>query len=101
MGKYIEEAFKAGVLISTEGCQPSAKGARVRLTGGKFAVTDGPFTEAKEIVGGFALFDVPSRDELLEWVKRFMKIVGDGEVEIRLLHDAPAHAYQKQRRSQE
>lgn len=92
MGKFIEAAFKAGVLITTEGCQPSSKGARVRLADGRFAVTVGPFTETKELVGGFALLNVNSTEEALQWVKRFMNVAGDGETEIRLLHDAPAHA---------
>ena len=90
MGKLIEEMAKAGVLLATEGCQPSSKGARVRISGGKFAVTDGPFTETKEVVGGFALFQVKSKEEAIEWTKRFLKLAGDGESEIREIYEAPA-----------
>ena len=67
MGKLIEEMAKAGVLLATEGCQPSSKGARVRISGGNFTVTDGPFTETKEVIGGFALFQVKSKEEAIEW----------------------------------
>jgi hypothetical protein len=88
MGEFIEEISKAGVLLATEGCQPSDKGARVRLENGKVTVTDGPFTEAKELVGGFALVQVKSKDEAIEWTKRFLKVAGDGESEVRLLHEA-------------
>ena len=92
MGKLIEEWAKAGVLLSAEGCQPSSKGMRVRLSEGKFSVTDGPFTEAKEIIGGFAIIQVQSKDEAIELIKRFLKVAGDGESEVRLLHEAPALA---------
>jgi hypothetical protein len=87
MGKLIEDMTKAGVLLATEGCQPSSKGARVRLANGKFAVIDGPFTEAKELVGGFALIQAKSKEEAIEWTKRFLEVAGDGETEIRLLHE--------------
>ena len=83
MGKLIEEQVKSGVLLATEGCLPTAKGARVRLSGGKFTVTDGPFTEAKEVVGGFALIQANSKEEAIEQTKRFLKVAGDGETEIR------------------
>ena len=89
MGKFIEESFKSGVLIATEGCLPSALGARVRRSGGKFTVTDGPFTEAKEIVGGFALMRAGSKQETIELTKRFLDIAGDGETEIRQVYEAP------------
>jgi len=88
MGKLIEEMTKAGVLISTEGCQPSAKGARVRLSNGKLSVVDGPFAETKELIGGFAIIQTKSKEEAVEWTKRFLKVAGDGESEIRLLHEA-------------
>ena len=88
MGQLIEEMTKAGVLLSTEGCQSSAKGARVRQTKGAVSVTDGPFAESKEVVGGFAIIDVKSKAEAIEWTKRFLKVAGDGESEIRLLHEA-------------
>jgi hypothetical protein len=83
LGKLIEESLKSGVLLATEGCLPSALGARIRLSGGKFAVTDGPFTEAKELVGGFALIQAKSKQEAIEYSKTFLKIAGDGETEIR------------------
>ena len=88
MGKLIDEMTKAGVLLSTEGCQPSAKGARVRLSGGKVTVTDGPFTETKELVAGFAMIQVKSKDEAIEWTRRFLRVAGDGESEIRQLNEA-------------
>jgi hypothetical protein len=80
MGKFIEEATKAGVVVTTGALQP--KGTRLRLSGGKFTVTDGPFIEVKELMGGFAVIQVNSLDEAIEWSKRFRKIVGDGESEI-------------------
>src|SRR5262249_329558 len=92
MGRLIEEMAKAGVLLATEGCQPSSKGARVRITGGKFSVNHGPFTETKEVVGGFALFQVKSKEEAIEWTKRFLQLAGDGESEIREIYEAPACA---------
>lgn len=88
MGRLIEEMTQAGVLLGTEGCQPSAKGFRVRLSDGKFSVTDGPFTETKELIAGFALIKVDSKQEALHWCKRFLEVAGDGESEIRLLHEA-------------
>jgi hypothetical protein len=88
MGQLIEEMTKAGVLLATEGCLPSSKGARVRLSGGKITVTDGPFTETKEIVGGFALIQVASKEEAIEWTKRFLAVAGDGESEIREVYEA-------------
>jgi hypothetical protein len=87
MGKLIEEMTSEGVLLSTEGCQPSAKGARVRLSGGKITVTDGPFVETKELIGGFAILQAKSKEEAIELTKRFLKVAGDGETEIRLLHE--------------
>lgn len=87
MGNLIKEMTDAGVLLATEGCQPSAKGARVRYSGGRFTVTDGPFTETKELIAGFALFQVESKDEAIAWTKRFLEVAGDGESEIRELHE--------------
>jgi hypothetical protein len=80
MGKFVEEATKAGVLVTTGGLQP--KGTRLRLSNGKFTVTDGPFIEVKELTGGFAVIQVNSLEEAIEWSKRFRSIVGDGESEI-------------------
>src|SRR5437660_10341355 len=70
MMKYNDELAKAGVLLALDGLQPSSKGARVRARGGKKTVTDGPFTEAKELVGGYWMIQVRSREEALEWAKR-------------------------------
>ncbi|SRR6266536_4021917 len=95
MGKLIEESMKSGMLLATEGCLPSAKGARIRLSGGKFTVTDGPFTESKEVVGGFALIQAKSKEEAIEFTKKFLKIAGDGETEIRQVFDAADFAPQK------
>jgi hypothetical protein len=88
MGKLIEDMSKAGVLIATEGCQPSAKGARVRLANGKVTVTDGPFTESKELIAGLAIIQAKSKEEAIEHCKNFLRVAGDGESEIRLLHEA-------------
>jgi len=90
MGKLIGDMIKAGVLLATDGLLPSSKGVRVRLGGGKFTVTDGPFTEAKELIAGFAIIRVASKAEAIEWGKRFLKVAGDGESEIRLMWDTPA-----------
>jgi len=90
MGQLIEEMAKAGVLIATDGLQPSSKGARVRISDGKFTVTDGPFTETKELIAGFAIVQVKSKAEAIELAGRFLKLAGDGESEIRLMHDMPA-----------
>ncbi|HET6933562.1 MAG TPA: YciI family protein [Candidatus Angelobacter sp.] len=90
MGKLIEEGMKKGWLLGTEGCLPSALGARVRSTDGKINVTDGPFAEAKEVVGGFALLKADSKEEAIELARRFLKVAGDGECELRQLYDANA-----------
>jgi hypothetical protein len=87
MGKLIEEGFKSGTLLATEGCQPSSKGARVRRSGGKVTVTDGPFTESKEIIGGFAIIRASSKEEAIEQAKRFLDVAGDGVSEIWQLHE--------------
>ena len=92
MGKLIEEGMKAGHLLGTEGCLPSAMGARVRFTEGKLTVTDGPFTESKEVVGGFALLQANSKEEALEYVKQFLRVVGEGECELRQLFEAAQNA---------
>ncbi|HXY48276.1 MAG TPA: YciI family protein [Terriglobales bacterium] len=87
MGKLIEEGMKAGWLLGTEGCLPSKLGARVRRSDGKVTVTDGPFTESKEIVGGFAILEANSREEAIEVVKNFLSVVGQGECELRQLYE--------------
>jgi len=88
MGKLAEEGMKAGWLLGTEGCLPTALGARVRRSNGKTTVTDGPFTEAKEVVGGFAILQATSKQEAIQLAKDFLQAVGEGECEIRQLYDA-------------
>jgi hypothetical protein len=89
MGQYNEELVKAGVLLAGEGLQPSSKGARVRFSGTKRTVIDGPFTEAKELIAGFWLIQVKSKDEAIEWVKRCPNPVdGEAEIEIRQVFEA-------------
>jgi len=83
MGNLIGEMAAAGVLLSTEGCLPSSRGVRLRRTGDEITVTDGPFTESKEVIGGFALIRVGSKAEAIEWGKRFLAVAGEGESEIR------------------
>lgn len=87
MGKLIEEGFTKGWLLNTEGCLPSALGARVRRSGGKISVTDGPFTEAKELVGGFALLKADSKEEAIELARQFLNVAGDGECELRQIYE--------------
>jgi hypothetical protein len=87
MGKLIEEGMKAGYLLAVEGCLPTALGARVRLADGKISVTDGPFTESKEVVGGFAILQAKSKAEAIEYLRQFLPIAGDGECELRQLFE--------------
>jgi len=89
MGAYNEELVKAGVMLAGEGLHPSSKGARVRFSGSERSVTDGPFTEAKELIAGFWLWQVKSMDEAIEWVKRCPSPhEGDAEIEIRRVFEA-------------
>ena len=90
MGKYNEELVKAGVLLAAEGLQASSKGARVRFSGSKRTVIDGPFAETKELVAGFWLWQVKSKDEAIEWLKRAP--FEDTEVEIRQVFETPDFA---------
>jgi len=84
MGKFNEELVKAGIMLAGEGLQPTSKGARVRFSGSKRTVIDGPFTESKELIAGFWLWEVKSLDEALEWVKRCPNPhPGESEIEIR------------------
>jgi hypothetical protein len=87
MGKYNEELAKAGVLLAGEGLHPSSKGARVRFSGDKRTVIDGPFTESKELIAGFWLWQVKSLEEAIEWLKR-APFDGGAEVEIRQVFEA-------------
>jgi hypothetical protein len=96
MGKYNEELIKAGVLLAGEGLQPSSKGARVRFAGGKTTVIDGPFSETKELIAGFWMIQVKSKEEAIEWAKRVpfdphgasATTGGVGEIEIRQVFEA-------------
>jgi hypothetical protein len=89
MGKFNEELVKAGVLLAGEGLQPTSKGARVRFSGDKRMVTDGPFTETKELIAGFWLWQVRSMEEAIEWVKRCPNPhAEDSEIEIRRVFEA-------------
>ena len=91
MGKLMEELTRAGRLISTAGLRPTSEGVRVRLRRGKMSMADGPFTETKEVIGGYAILEAKSMDEALEFTKRFLKVHGDEwnvECEIRQL-DGP------------
>jgi hypothetical protein len=83
MGKFIEEATKAGVLVATGGLGPADEAVKVRFADGKFTVLDGPFTESKELIGGWALMETRDREEAIEWTKRFLSIAGEGESTIR------------------
>ena len=82
MGKYNDELVKAGIMLAAEGLHPSSRAKRVRFAGNKLTVTDGPFIELKELLGGFAVLEVNSLDEAIEWSKRFLQIIGSGESEI-------------------
>lgn len=88
MGKLIEEGMKKGWLLATEGCLPTSQGARVRKSSDKISVTDGPFAEATEVVGGFAILKADSKEEAIQLAKDFLKHVGDGECELRQLYEA-------------
>ena len=94
MGKLIEEGMKKGWLVATEGCLPSALGARVRRSGEKVTVTDGPFTESKEVIGGFAILNAKSKEEAVQMAKDFLKVVGEGECEIRQVYEAGTADFQ-------
>ena len=89
MGNDNEELVKAGVLLAAEGLQPSSKGARVKFSGTKRTVIDGPFAETKELIAGFWLFQVKSKEEAIEWVKRSPNpFDGESEIEIRQVFEA-------------
>ena len=104
MGQFNEELVKAGVMLAAEGLQPSSKGARVKFSGGKRTVIDGPFAETKELIAGFWIWQVKSREEAIEWVKRIPNPTGDdGEVEIRQVFEADdlGEAYTPELRKQD
>jgi hypothetical protein len=83
MGTFIEEVVKAGVLVASDGLHPSSNGKRVRMDGGRVTVVDGPFTESKELVASYALMEVKSMDDAVEWTRRFLEVLGGGECELR------------------
>jgi len=92
MGRLIDEMTRQGVLIATGGLRPSAEGVRIRLRGGKLSAMDGPFTESKEVIGGYAILEAKSREQAIELVERFLRVHGeewDVECELRQL-DGPA-----------
>ena len=98
VAKMADEANKRGIMVTAGGLQPSSRGARVRVSGGKTTLIDGPFTETKELVGGYAIFDLESKEEAIQMGTRFMQVHADilgpsyeGELEIRPLMDAPAN----------
>ena len=102
MAAYHEELAKAGVLLDATGLQPSSKGARIKYSGGKRTVIDGPFAETKELIAGYTLIQVKSREEAMEWARRFPAPFGegkDGEIEIRQLFEledfAPGDAVER------
>ncbi len=86
MGKFNEKLVKAGIMLAGEGLQPSSKGARIKFSGGKPTVIDGPFTEAKELVAGFWIWQVKSKEQAIEWLKRAP--FDDEEVELRQIFEA-------------
>ncbi len=90
MAKYHEELVKAGALLDASGLQPSLKGWRIKYSGGKRTVVDGPFSEAKELIAGYTLIQVKSREEAVEWARRFPNPAGEGaeaEIEVRQLFE--------------
>src|SRR5438094_2449323 len=104
MGKYNEELMKAGVLLDGAGLQPSSKGARIRFSGGKRTVIDGPFTETKELIAGYWIIQVKSREEAIEWAMRVPAPHGEnaeGEIEIRQFFEledfGPSEAVDRER----
>lgn len=103
MGKFNEQMMKAGVMLAAEGLQASSKGARVHFTGGKASVTDGPFTETKELVAGYWLIRAKSKQEAIDWAKRVPFV--DGEIEIRQVFEledfGATDAIDRHRRHQE
>lgn len=89
MGPFLEEITRAGVLLATDGLKPSAAGKRVRLDRGGATITDGPFTESKELVASYALLQVKTIDEAVHWTRRFLEVLGGGECEIRPIDEPP------------
>lgn len=104
MGVFIEEVAKAGVLVATDGLKPSSEGKRVKLENGMLTIIDGPFTESKELIASYAIFDVANIHEAVEWTRRFLEVIGKGECEIRPIfgaEDFPADSFTPEAQSQE
>lgn len=96
MGPFMDEITRAGVLVATDGLHPSSRGKRVRVSDDKVVVIDGPFAETKELVASYALLDVKTMAEAVEWTARFLKVLGGGECELRPIFEAsdfPAEVY--------
>jgi hypothetical protein len=93
MGKLIQEGMKSGWLIATEGVQWGEVGMRIHSAKGQVSVVDGPFTESKEVIGGYALLEAKSREAVLELVRRFLKVAGDGTCEVHQLYEMPASGH--------
>jgi hypothetical protein len=89
MGALIEESMASGELVATEGCLPSRLGARVRREGARVTVTDGPFTESKELIAGFAILEARSMAHAVEITRRFLDVAGEGECELRQIYVSP------------
>ena len=83
MGKFVEEATKAGIVVATGGIAPTSEGVQISLKDGEYSVVDGPFAEAKELVGGWCLMECRDLAEATEWSKRFLGVLGEGEVRVR------------------
>src|SRR5262245_4696390 len=90
VGRLVQEMAQAGVLLGTEGFEPTAKGARIRINSGKFTVSDGPFTDKNGLIDGYAVVKVNTKAEALEWSQRFLAAVGGGETEVRQLREMPS-----------
>jgi hypothetical protein len=104
MGEFMQEVSKAGILLGTDGLKPSAYGKRVSLSDGRISVTDGPFTESKELVASYALFDVKTMEEAVEWCTRFLKVLGEGQCELRPIWEAsdfPADVFPPEEQAKE
>ena len=90
MEQLIAESMRSGELLATEGCLPTAFGARVRIADGNISVTDGPFAETKEVIGGFAILQADTKEQAIEQARKFLRVMGAGECEVRQLFEAPA-----------
>jgi hypothetical protein len=104
MGTFIQEVVQAGVLLSTDGLTPSSQGKRIKYANGKATVIDGPFTESKELVASYGLFQVKDWDEAVYWSTRFLEVLGEGEVELRPIfeaNDLPDDVFSPEAKAQE